>query len=130
MSGRKNDQQKFDVCLTPAAAELEEAFVWTFGKQKYDSYNWHNGIKYSRIISAIERHLKLLKSGIDFDYETKAHHAAAIRASCAMLIQFTLEGRTELDDRIKLDEETKSKIEKMSQGITVISLLTKKESIK
>lgn len=129
MSGKKFDQQKFDVSLTPSAAELEEAYVWTYGKQKYDAFNWHNGIKFSRIISAMERHLKLLKAGIDYDYETKAHHAAAIRASCAMLIQFTLEGRTELDDRIKLSDETKQKLNKMAQGETIYTILSEKNKV-
>lgn len=121
-NGKKLDSEKPDCSLTPASAELEEAFVWTFGKRKYDSFNWHKGIKYSRVISAMERHLKLLKSGIDRDYDTGYHHAAAIRCGAAMLIQFCLEERVELDDRINLDEETKKKLELMTQGKNVWEL--------
>lgn len=115
-SGLKFDGSKPDMSLIPSAALLEEAGVWTFGKQKYQAFNWHKGISYNRILAAIERHTALLKAGIDLDYETRRHHAASIRCGCAMLIQFCLEERTELDDRLKLTEQTKFKIEQMAKG--------------
>jgi hypothetical protein len=123
--GFKFDGTKPDMSLIPSAALFEEAAVWTFGKAKYEAYNWHKGITYSRILAAIERHSALLKAGIDLDYETKKHHAAAIRCGCAMLIQFALEGRVELDDRIKLSDETKSKIETMAKGEFIWDLVSK-----
>ncbi len=122
-TGLKFDGSKPDMSLIPAAAVLEEAGVWTFGKAKYEAYNWHKGISYSRILAAIARHQALLSAGIDMDYETKRHHAASIRCGCAMLIQFCLEQRTELDDRIKLDEATKSKIEQMAKGELMSDIL-------
>lgn len=122
-AGIKFDSHKPDMSLIPAAAALEEAAVWTAGKQKYAAFNWHNGINYNRIIAAIERHTQLLKAGIDMDYETRQHHAASIRCGCAMLIQFTLEKRVELDDRLKLNPETKVMIEKMAQGELMSDLL-------
>jgi hypothetical protein len=121
--GLKYDNGKPDLVLIPPAALIEEGFVWTDGKSKYAAYNWHKGIAYNRILSAIARHYELLKSGIDFDYENRRHHAAAIRAGCAMLIQFTLENRTDLDDRMPIDEETKKKIEKMVQGESIFHIL-------
>lgn len=122
-AGIKFDGVKPDMSLIPAAAALEEAAVWTFGKAKYDSFNWHKGLEYNRLLSAMERHLNLLKAGIDIDLETQRHHAAAIRCGAAMIIQFHLEQRTELDNRLKLSEETKNKIEKMSKGELVWQLL-------
>lgn len=121
--GSKNDQDKPDMSLIPSAAELEEAFVWSKGKKKYSAYNWHNGIMYSRILAAMQRHLSLLKAGIDMDDDTKQHHAACIRCGAAMLIQFTLEIRVELDDRIKLNSVTKEKLKKMSVGETIFDIL-------
>jgi hypothetical protein len=117
--GTKHDLGKPKTSLIPVAAELEEAAVWTFGEKKYAAFNWHKGLKYGQIIAAIERHTKLYKAGLTIDYETKLHHAAAIRCCAAMLIQFDLEGRTELDDRMVLTEETKRKIEAMAQGKNV-----------
>lgn len=121
--GVKHDTKKPDMSLIPSMAELEEAGVWTFGKQKYSAFNWHKGINFSRILGAIQRHAALLKAGIDFDHETNRHHAAAIRCGCAMLIQFTAEGRTELDDRIKLNESTKSLVIEMSNGESIFDIL-------
>lgn len=123
MSGKKNDSGKPDMALIPAAAALEEAHLWADGKKKYSAYNWYDGILYMRILSAMERHLTLLKAGIDFDYETKRHHGAAIRCGSAMLIQFSLEQRTELDDRMKMSEEVKKKIEDMAKGESIFDIL-------
>lgn len=123
VEGKKADNNKPDLSLVPAAALLEEAAVWTFGKSKYSAFNWHNGISYNRIIAAIERHTQLLKAGLDTDYETKRHHAAAIRCGCAMLIQFSLEKRTSLDDRMVLDPVVQANIELMAKGEFVWDLL-------
>lgn len=121
--GKKADNNKPDMSLIPAAAAIEEAHVWTFGKKKYDAYNWHKGIVYSRILSALERHLTLLKAGQDFDYENGFHNAAAIRCCSAMLIQFTMEGRTELDDRMKLSPAASEAITKSIQGVSIQDIL-------
>lgn len=124
MGGLKYDGSKPDMSLIPSAAALEEAGVWTFGKAKYEAFNWHKGISFNRILAAIERHTTLLKAGIDMDYETKRHHAASIRCGCAMLIQFSLEARIDLDDRIKLSDDTKLKIERMAQGEMIGDILS------
>lgn len=123
MSGIKHDKGKPDTSLIPSAAILEEAYLWGDGKIKYTAFNWHKGLMYMRILSAMGRHYELLKSGIDFDYETRRHHGAAIRCGAAMLITFTLEGRTELDDRIQLTEEQKKNIELMAQGESIFDIL-------
>ncbi len=117
--GKKADNNKPDMSLIPAAAAIEEAHVWTFGKRKYDAYNWHKGIVFSRILAAIERHLTLLKAGQDFDYENGYHNAAAIRCGCAMLIQFTMENRTELDDRMQLSPRAVASITNAIQGTSI-----------
>jgi hypothetical protein len=121
--GLKFDGTKPDMSLIPAAALLEEAGVWTFGKQKYAAFNWHKGITFNRILAAIDRHSALLKAGIDMDYETRRHHAASIRCGCAMLIQFTLEERTDLDDRMQLPEEVKFKIESLAKGELISDII-------
>ncbi|MEZ0208726.1 MAG: dATP/dGTP diphosphohydrolase domain-containing protein [Candidatus Paceibacterota bacterium] len=121
--GLKFDGTKPDMSLIPAAALLEEAGVWTFGKQKYAAFNWHKGITFNRILAAIDRHSALLKAGIDMDYETRRHHAASIRCGCAMLIQFTLEERTDLDDRMELSDEVKFKIESLAKGELITDII-------
>lgn len=122
--GVKFDGEKPDVSLVPSGALLEEAYVWSAGKKKYTAYNWYSGIEYSRILAAIGRHYELLKAGIDLDYETKRHHAAAIRCGCAMLIEFDLDGRKQLDDRMPRTEENKQHIEAMTKGEYVWDILS------
>lgn len=123
LGGVKYDAGKPDMSLIPSAAALEEAAVWSYGAKKYAEFNWHKGIKYSKVLSAMERHMTLLKAGADFDYENGLHNAAAIRCCAGMLIQFTLEGRTELDNRIKLTADAIKKLEKMAQGASIYNLL-------
>lgn len=126
-SGLKYDGEKPDMSLIPSLAEVEEARVWTAGKKKYSAYNWHQGIVYSRILAAMQRHLSLLKAGIDMDDETRAHHAACIRCGCAMLIQFSGECRSELDDRMKLTEDAKTMIKRSVAGETIFDILNELE---
>ncbi len=126
-AGKKNDNNKPEMGLIPPAAAFEEAAVWTYGKKKYEAFNWHKGISYTRILSAMERHMTLLKSGIDFDYENGLHNAAAIRCCAAMLIHFTLEGRTDLDDRMILSDEVKEYMNRMAQGDLIMDLINVKK---
>jgi len=125
--GIKYDSQKPDISLIPTVALLDEAALWTKGKLKYSAYNWHKGLTFSRVLSAIGRHWALLNAGIDLDEETKCLHTSAIRCGAGMLSQFIVEGRTELDDRLKLDEATKAKVQALSQGEMVWDLLNDEE---
>jgi hypothetical protein len=97
--GTKYDDNKPLVALVPGVALTEEAKVWTFGAKKYTMHNWKKGITYTRILSAILRHTIALLSKEDLDKESGIHHAAHIRANAAMLIEFYIQGRTDLDDR-------------------------------
>jgi hypothetical protein len=106
--GLKYDNGKPIMALIPPLAEEYEARTWTKGAEKYQNpatgelgfYNWLDGIVYSKIISSIQRHLNEIKKGNDVDPETQELHAAAIRCNAAMLIEFTVTNRVELDDRM------------------------------
>ena len=121
--GDKYDNGKPEMQLIPPAAAFEEAAVWTYGRNKYAAFNWYQGMPYSRIISAMERHLTLLKAGQMYDYEHGYHNAASIRCCAAMLIQFTAEGRTELNDLIPMSEENQERMNKLAQGVSIKDLL-------
>lgn len=95
----KHDEEKPLLALVPALALEEEARVWTFGAKKYSAWNWTNGFKYVRIISAILRHIYAILRGEDRDPETGLLHAAHARCGLAMLIEYQLTNRTDLDDR-------------------------------
>lgn len=98
--GIKYDDSKPMVALIPPHAIDEEAKVWTFGMKKYEAFNWTKGFKYTRVLSAMLRHTLAIMRGEDRDPESGCLHAAHVRCCAAMLIEFTVQGRTELDDRI------------------------------
>jgi hypothetical protein len=99
MSGIKHDAEKPMIALIPSSALEEEAWVWTFGMKKYGMWNWKNGLSYMRILSAMLRHTIAIMRGEDRDSESGKLHAAHIRCCAAMLIEFQLNNRTDLDDR-------------------------------
>lgn len=101
MSGAKYDNKKPMMALIPPTALEEEAWVWTFGAQKYDKWNWNKGLEFTRILSALMRHTNALVKGQDIDPESGRHHGAHIRCCAAMLIEYYNAGRYELDDRME-----------------------------
>jgi hypothetical protein len=99
-NGLKYDNEKPMMALIPPSALEAEARVWTYGAKKYDNWNWTKGIKYTRILSAILRHTMEIMKGNDVDPESGELHAASIRCNAAMLIEFVMTNRVELDDRM------------------------------
>src|SRR3990167_2009092 len=55
--GDKFDGDKPRYDLIPAEPIHELAKLYTVGAQKYDDWNWAKGLNYSRLYSAIQRHL-------------------------------------------------------------------------
>lgn len=98
-SGTKHDQGKLRFDLIPVGALEEVAKVYTFGATKYGDNNWRKGLKYSRLYAAALRHLFAWAKGESHDAETKCHHLASVIFCCLAIIQFDLEGKSELDDR-------------------------------
>ena len=98
MTASKNDSSKAPLALIPTSALLEEAQVLAFGAEKYDTHNWRQGLPWSRLISAILRHVTAFNAGEDFDPETGLHHMAHARVSCGFLIEY-MATHPELDDR-------------------------------
>lgn len=107
--GIKYDQEKPLLALIPVEALEEEGWVWTFGAKKYGYYNWTNGLAYTRIISAMFRHMLAIMRGEDTDPESGRSHAAHIRCCAGMLIKFQKDGRKDLDDRNIVDTNKKQR---------------------
>ena len=100
-TGRKLDTGKPIVGLMPPRAILEIARVMTFGATKYDAYNWCKGLKYVRLYSAAQRHLLSWLAGNDNDDETGISHLAHACCNLMMILEFEVNGRTDLDDRYR-----------------------------
>ncbi len=98
--GDKNDDGKNRLDLIPPAATEGVGLVLTFGAKKYAPYNWTKGIKYSKIIAAMKRHLLAIESGEDRDQESGLLHADHIACNAAFLQTFMRHiHNAEFDDR-------------------------------
>jgi hypothetical protein len=97
-SGKKFDQSKPPMHLLDPQALEAIADVFGYGQGKYGAWNWKGGISYSRIFSAIMRHLWAFWRGQDLDPETGKPHLAHAGCGIFMLLWHTME-RKDLDDR-------------------------------
>lgn len=84
--GKKYDAGKPEMDLLCPFAIEELAKVLTFGREKYDAWNWSKGIKISRLIAAMLRHVFAYARGEDHDPETDLHHMAHAMCCCMFII--------------------------------------------
>lgn len=96
--GAKFDVDKVGVDMLPPAALVEIARVLDFGAKKYSSYNWANGIKFSRIYASLLRHIWAWWRGENLDPETGLSHLAHAGCNVLFLLQLS-ETRKSFDDR-------------------------------
>lgn len=88
IEGRKDDLSKLRYDLIPFDSLEELAKVYTFGANKYEDRNWEKGIKYSRIIAALFRHVIAWCKGEIHDPETGIHHLAHAAWNCFAIVHF------------------------------------------
>lgn len=98
----KFDSGKVRTHLFPVRAYLTTCQVFDYGAKKYDVGNWKRGnsFEYSRLIDALERHIKAFQLGQDNDPDTGMPHLAHAMCCLAMLLECTLT-KTGTDDRDK-----------------------------
>lgn len=89
--GIKHDEGKLRMDLLAPDALALMAEVLTEGVQKYDSYNWARGLRWSRVYSAALRHLNAWWGGEAADAETGLSHVA--HAMCCLMFLSTYEAR-------------------------------------
>ena len=101
--GHHKDEGKPRVDLLDPEAMLGIAGVLTFGASKYAESNWRGGIKYSRIIGSILRHLFAIMRGEDLDFESGLLHIDHLGCDAMFLSHYLKhpELYAELDDRYK-----------------------------
>lgn len=98
----KADSEKPRMHLVPPKALLEIAKVLTFGAKKYADYNYRlgDGLDWTRVSNALDRHHKAWLSGADNDPETGISHLAHVGACVMMLLDLQQRGIGK-DDRPK-----------------------------
>lgn len=98
ISGTKHDQHKTRFELVDPTFVEGVASVLTFGALKYDEFNWAKGIKFSRVIGALKRHIHAFEVGENLDPETGQPHL--YHAACnLMFLAHYMKHKKELDDR-------------------------------
>ena len=99
--GMKFDSEKlrYDL-LSPEAIEGLVKII-TFGATKYGDRNWENGIKFSRVFGALQRHGWTWWDKKDLDEETKLNHLYHLLCNAMFLVHFISnpEKYKEFDDR-------------------------------
>jgi hypothetical protein len=81
--GTKYDKGKLPLDLWSPYAIEETTKVLAFGADKYKAYNWAEGIRYSRVFSALLRHLWAFWRRRKLDEESGLSHLA--HAMCCLM---------------------------------------------
>lgn len=101
--GVKHDDNKAAFALLPPYALQQTALVATYGAKKYADRNWEKGIKYSRLLSALHRHVNAFERNENKDPESQYHHLAHAAWCCLALLETHVWGDKDLDDRSTLN---------------------------
>lgn len=133
MGGIKFDGLKPIMSLLPSEALWEVARVLTYGYKKYTvcikcgegwqdesqpcskcggetlsgANNWRKGMRWSRVISALERHLADFKQGVDLDQDSNLLHISQIAVNALFLLTYQLFGLGDDDRSIVTEEQQK-----------------------
>lgn len=74
--------------LIPAFAINELAKIYEMGSKKYADNNWRKGMKWSRVLGSLKRHLNAVERGEDFDKESQLYHAAHVAWNAITLLEY------------------------------------------
>jgi len=74
--------------LVPAYAQEQYVRVLTKGSEKYAPRNWEKGMAWTKVIASLERHIKAIKNGQDYDEETGLLHSAHVMCNAAFLTEY------------------------------------------
>lgn len=107
----KYDDEKVDLSILPRAGLDAAARAFMYGAKKYARDNYKQGMKFSRLVSALMRHVTAWNEGEDRDSESGLSHVDHTLA-CAMMLAYYLANERGTDDRFKpLDKHTSTKIQ-------------------
>lgn len=74
--------------LVPVFAQEQYAKVLTRGAEKYAERNWEKGMKWSKVLASMKRHITAYEQGEDYDPEDGLLHAAHIMCNAAFLTEY------------------------------------------
>lgn len=89
MSAQKFDAGKLPMDLLDPEWLEGVASVLRFGAEKYDAHNWRNGMSFSRLYAATQRHLMQFAKGWETDGESGESHL--LHASCCLMMLYHMQ---------------------------------------
>ena len=95
------DSEKIRYDLLEPFAIRELSKVYTNGAKKYADHNWLKGMKWSRCIASLKRHIAAFEAGEDIDPDPLmgTYHMANAAWNCLTLLSY-YKFHPELDDRL------------------------------
>lgn len=103
--GLRFDDGKARVDLLPPDALLELGKVYAFGAKKYSDRNWEKGMKWSKVLGPLMRHLFKWMMGNDRDAESGELHLNHVAWNALALLTYALRGIGENDVQPKVRPE-------------------------
>lgn len=86
--GSRFNENKTRYDLLAKHALKNTADVFAFGSKKYGENNWERGMKWTTILSSLERHLHAIKRGEDYDPESGLLHISHLTCNSLMLGEY------------------------------------------
>lgn len=90
------NKPRYDLLEPHAIHELVKVF--TKGSEKYADRNWEKGMKWSKMLASLKRHLAAFEQGEDYDKESNLNHMAHVAWNALGLVTY-MRTHPELDDR-------------------------------
>lgn len=131
LGGTGNQKLRYDLIPVQPLADLAE--VYTVGCKTYGDNNWRQGIKWSRILGAMFRHLEAFRGGEMKDKESGCYHLASVAWGAFALLEYT-RTHPDLDDRIlfkQVDEEmVNAELDEAARELRKLMMLSLAEQLK
>lgn len=96
--GTRLDEGKLRLDLVPTDVIKHLAEILTQGTNKYAERNWELGMKWSRVLGSLKRHLQAIELGEDFDKESGLKHIDHVITNAIFLSRY-YDSSPEYDDR-------------------------------
>lgn len=88
----KHDTEKLDLSMLPPEGLEEATKAFMDGMKKYGRHQYRSGMEWSRLVSAMMRHINQFNKGEDKASDSGVHHLGHVIANCMMLLDYYYNG--------------------------------------
>jgi hypothetical protein len=86
--GERQNENKLRYDLVPPYAQEQYVRVLTAGANKYADHNWERGMKWSKVIASMKRHIAAYEMGADRCPESLELHMAHVMCNAAFITEY------------------------------------------